>query len=85
MEPIILIYGLSKETVTTLMMLYRNTKAMVRPPEGDNDFFDIVTGVLQGDTLVPFLFIICLDYALRMSIDLIKEISFMFKKKIRSR
>ena len=27
--------------------------------------FDITTGVLQGDTLAPFLFIIVLDYAMR--------------------
>ena len=34
---------------------------------------DIVAGVLQGDTLVPYLFIICLDYVLRTFIDKIKE------------
>ena len=27
--------------------------------------FDITTGVLQGDTLAPFLFIIVLHYAMR--------------------
>ena len=30
-------------------------------PNGDSDFFDIVAGVMQRDTLVPYLFIICLD------------------------
>ena len=29
---------------------------MVRSHNGDTDFFDIVTGVLQGDTLTPYLF-----------------------------
>ena len=43
------------------------------------DFFDMVAGVLQGDTLAPFLFIICLDYVLRTSIDLIKENGFKLK------
>ena len=42
--------------------------------------FDIVAGVLQGDTLVPYLFIICLDYVLRTSIDKIKENSFKLTK-----
>ena len=62
-------------------MLYKNTNAMVCSPKGDTDFFDIVAGVLQGDTLVPHLFIICLDYVLQMSIDLIKENGFTQKKK----
>ena len=37
--------------------------------DGDTDYFDIVAGVLQGYTLAPYLFIICLDYVLRTSID----------------
>ena len=49
------------------MMLYKNTKAKICSPEGDRDYFDILAGVLQGDTLAPYLFIICLDYVLRMS------------------
>ena len=44
------------------MILYRNTKVKVRSPDGDTEYFDIVAGVLQGDTLAPYLFIICLDY-----------------------
>ena len=55
------------------MMLYKNTKVKVRPPDGDTDNLDIVIGVLQGDTLAPYLFIICLDFVLRMSLDLMKE------------
>ncbi len=43
--------------------------------------FDIVAGVLQGDTLAPYLFIICLDYVLRTSIDKIKENGFELTKK----
>ena len=44
-------YGLPKETVAAIMMLYRNTKVKVRSSDGDTDYFDIVAGVLQGDTL----------------------------------
>ena len=62
------------------MMLYKYTKVKVCSPDGDTDYFDIVAGVLQGDTLAPYLFIICLDYVLRTSIDLIKENGFKLAK-----
>ena len=68
MEQILLAYGLPKETVAAIMMLYRNTKVKVSSPDGDRDYFNIVAGVLQGDTLAPYLFIICLDSVLRKSI-----------------
>ena len=47
-----------KETVTALMILCKTTKAMVGSSDGDTDFFIIVAGVFQGDTLVPFLLIL---------------------------
>ena len=51
MEQILLAYGLPKETVAAIMILYRNTKVKVRSPDRDTDYFDIVAGVLQGNTL----------------------------------
>ena len=67
------------------MMLYKNREVKVRSPDGDTDFFDIIAGVLQGDTLAPYLFIICQDYAFRKSIDLMKENGFTRKKTRRRR
>ena len=58
------------------MILYRNTKVKVSSPDGDPDYFEIIAGVLQGDTLAPYLFFICLDYVLRTSNDKIKENGF---------
>ena len=81
MEQILLAYGIPKETVAAITILYRNTKVKVRSPDGDTEYFDIVAGVLQGDTLAPYLFIICLDYVLRTSIDQIKENGFELTKK----
>ena len=81
MEKILLAYGIPKETVAAITILYRNTKVKVRSPGGDTDYFDIVAGVLQGDTLAPYLFIICLNYVLRTSIDKIKENGFQLTKK----
>ena len=81
MEHILLAYGLPKETVEAIMILYRNTKVKVCSPDGDADYFDIVDGVLQGDALVPYLFIICLDFVLRTSIDKIEENGLELTKK----
>ena len=80
-EQILLAYGLPKETIAAITILYRNTKVKVRSPDGDTEYFDIVAGVLQGDTLAPYLFIICLDYVLRTSIDKIRENGFKLTKK----
>ena len=81
MEQILLAYGIPKETVAAIPILYRNTKVKVQSPDGDTEYFDIVAGVLQGDTLAPYLFIICLDYVLRTSIDKIRENGFELTKK----
>ena len=56
-------------------MLYKNTKAMFRSPDRDTDF---VTGVLQGDPLPSYLFVLLLDNVLRIPIDLIN--CFFLKK-----
>ena len=64
MEQVLLAYSLLRETVIAIMMVYKNMKALVCSPDCDTDFFNIVAGVLQGDTLAPYLFIICLDYVL---------------------
>ena len=69
MEQTLLAYGLPRQTVAAITILYRNTKVKVRSPDGDTEYFDIVAGVLQGDTLSPYLFILCLEYVLRTSID----------------
>ena len=81
MEQILLAYGLPKETVAGITILYRNTKMKVHSPDGDTEYYDIVAGVLQGDTLAPYLFIICLDYVLRTSIDKIRKNGFELTKK----
>ena len=39
------------------MMLYRNTKVKVRSSDGNTDYYNIVAGALQEDTLAPYLFI----------------------------
>ena len=59
----------------------KNLQATLIFVDFTTEYFDIVAGVLQGDTLAPYLFIICLDYVLRTSIDKIKENGFELTKK----
>ena len=81
MEQILLVYGLPKETVAAITILYKNTKVKVCSPDGDTEYFDIVARVLQGDTPASYFFIICLDYVLRRLIDKIRQNGFELSKK----
>ena len=66
--------------LVAIMMLYKNMKVKLCSPDGHTDYFDIVAGVLQGDILAPYLFILCLDYVLRTFINLMKENGFKLAK-----
>ena len=61
------------------MMFYRNTESIVNSPNGDTNFFDNASGVLQGDVSAPYLFKICQYYVLWTLIDLLKEDGFTRK------
>ena len=80
-EHILLAYGFLKETFAAIMMLYKYAKVKVCSPDGNIDYFDIVVDMLQGDTLAPYLFIICPDCVLRTSIYIMKDYSFELAKK----
>ena len=58
-------YGIPPKIIKAVHILYNDTEAQVLSPDGDTDFFQIKAGVLQGDTLASFLFILALDYAMR--------------------
>ena len=60
-------YGIPEKVVLAINILYTDTLAKVLSPDGDTDLFEILAGVLQGDTLAPYLFIIALDYAMRIA------------------
>ena len=44
--------------VDPISILYKDTVAQVIAPDGETDFFAITSGVLQGNTLAPYLFIV---------------------------
>ena len=58
-------YGIPSSIVNAIKLIYENSSAQVLTPDGETSFFDILSGIFQGDTLAPFLFIIVLDYALK--------------------
>ena len=44
-------------------------KAKVKSPDGDSDYFNIHAGVMEGDTLAPYRFVLVLDYAMRKATE----------------
>ena len=67
------------------MTLHENIHARVSTPDGETDSFKITAGLLQGDTLSPFLFVIVLDYAMRTALKGKEELGFMLIKRLRRR
>ena len=78
-------YGIPDTIVDAINILYMDTVAQVLSPDGDTDFFKILAGVLQGDTLAPFLFIVALDYALRIATSNAEQTGFLITPRRRTR
>ena len=75
-------YGIPDSLVGAIEDVYTGTKAKVLSPDGETELFDITAGVLQGDTLAPYLFIIVLDYAMRSALKgKEEELGFPIKKR----
>ena len=81
---ILLAYGVPKKIVDAISIFYKDTVAQVITQDGETAFFEITTGVLQGDTLAPYLFIVALDYALQEATK-DTSTSFMLEKRHSSR
>ena len=61
-------YGVPEPVVTNVMQLYYGSTALVSTRFRPTETFDITSGVLQGDTLSPHLFLLQVDYILRLSL-----------------
>ena len=69
-------YGIPEAIVDLIGVLYAGTKAQIQTPDGVSELFDILAGVLQGDTLAPYIFIIVVDYCMRQALDDYPELGF---------
>ena len=58
-------YGVSELLIANVMQFYIGTSAVVATAHGNTEKFSTTSGVLQGDSLAPFLFITLFDYVLR--------------------
>lgn len=68
LKQIIQLYGVPDNLAGPAMALYNGTTATVRTPEGPTAPFTTTSGILQGDTLAPFLFVMVMDFVLRTAL-----------------
>ena len=62
-------YGIPDKLVKTIGALYNNSKSAVMVDGNISEPFQVTTGVLQGDVLAPFLFIVLIDYMLQKATE----------------
>ena len=58
-------YGIPEAVVNAISVLCKNSKSAVMVDGNLSDPFDVTTGVLQGDVLAAFLFVVLVDYLLK--------------------
>ena len=62
-------YGISRYLIRAIMSLYWTSTVQVVTTHGLTDRIPVRRGVLQGDTLAPYLFVLVLDRVLRKALD----------------
>ena len=68
LDSILHAYGIPSRLRNAVMALYYGAKVGVTTADGEADPFNLSAGVLQGDTLAPYLFVLVVDYVLRCAI-----------------
>ena len=79
------LYGIPPPILNAIKLRFTNNTSTVLSPDGETTPIYIKAGILQGDTLAPFLFIIVVDYILRMSLDQSKHNGLEIKPRTSSR
>ena len=62
-------YNVPNCLISDIIQMYSDTSACVSTELGPTEWFKTTSGVLQGDTLSPCLFIVLLDYALKKTLQ----------------
>ena len=85
MFEILELYGIPNEIIAAIKVMYTDTSSTILTTDGETPSFPILAGILQGDTLAPFLFIIVVDYVMRISVDTMSENGYQLRPKRSSR
>ena len=62
-------YGLPSKIINMIKLLYEGSKSCVRVGGTNTEYFNITSGVKQGDVLSPILFIVMVDWIMRRTVD----------------
>jgi hypothetical protein len=66
---VLLHYNVPDELVEAVMSMHYGAKAKVKCRNDQfTNLIDLSIGVLQGDTLAPYLFVIVVDYVMRVAL-----------------
>ena len=58
-------YGIPSQIVDAIKCIYKDSKSVITIGKNFSDEIKTTSGVLQGDTLAPFLFIMVIDYIMK--------------------
>ena len=73
-------YGIPDKLVRLIECSYEDTMARIKTEDGLTEAILILAGVLQGDTLAPYLFIIAIDYVMREALAG-RDVGFTLRKR----
>ena len=76
-------YNVPNCLISDIIQMYSDTSACVSTELGPTEWFKTTAGVFQGDALSPYIFIVLLDYALKMTLQ--DDVSFAARKRNGSR
>ena len=69
MLQILFMYGITEKIIAAIKRMYKKPQTFVDTADGPTDIFSTTTGILQGYTLAPCLFVFAVEYILHQSVD----------------